>query len=167
MKQFTATVYILKEDKLLLHFHAKIGKWLPVGGHLEENETPPECAKREAWEETGLHIELIQDEHLWVTCWNASSFERPFLCLLENVPAHGMQPAHQHVDFIYLGKPIGSSNLEKSPTEMRWFTLSEALALKVEDEIFAETQQTIQAIFRWKELSLLTAENCHSSSDDD
>ncbi len=162
MKQFTATTYILNENQVLLHFHKKLGKWLPPGGHLEENETPPECAIREAKEETGLDIALIQDEHLWVTRSNATSFERPFLCLLENVPAYKNQPEHQHIDFIYLGKPIGGS-LDPdaiSSTGLRWFTLDEVLYLKSDEEIFKETQQTIQTIFSFTDAqaSVITTE---------
>ncbi len=150
IRQFTATVYVLQEKQVLLHFHKKMGKWLPPGGHLEENETPPECAIREALEETGLHVELIRDENLWVDCWNASSFERPFLCLLENIPPYKDQPAHQHVDFIYLGRPAGGSLDPEAiaQTQLRWFTLDEVLALKTDEEIFGETQQTIQSIFQ-------------------
>ncbi|MBS0652608.1 MAG: NUDIX domain-containing protein [Verrucomicrobia bacterium] len=149
MRQFTATAYILEENRVLLHFHKKLGKWLPPGGHLEENETPPECAIREAKEETGLDIAIIQDERLWVTCWNASSFERPFLCLLENIPPYKDQPAHQHIDFIYLGKPVGGFLTPETDDSagLRWFTLEEALSLKTDEEIFGETQQTIQTIF--------------------
>ncbi|MGE0670998.1 MAG: NUDIX hydrolase [Parachlamydiales bacterium] len=151
MRQFTATAYILEENRVLLHFHKKLGKWLPPGGHLEENETPPECAIREAKEETGLEIALIQDERLWVTKWNAASFERPFLCLLENIPPYKDQPAHQHIDFIYLGRPVGGSlapEADASPG-LQWFTLEEVLSLKPDEEIFEETQQTIQAIFNY------------------
>jgi 8-oxo-dGTP pyrophosphatase MutT (NUDIX family) len=149
MRQFTATAYILNENQVLLHFHKKLGKWLPPGGHLEENETPPECAIREAKEETGLDIAIIQDERLWVTRWNATSFERPFLCLLENIPAYKEQPEHQHIDFIYLGKPIGGFLDPEAiaSTNLRWFTLEEVLLLKTDEEIFGETQQTIQTIF--------------------
>ena len=57
MRQFTATVYILFLEKVLLHRHAKLGKWLPPGGHIEQDETPPEAARREVKEETGLDIE--------------------------------------------------------------------------------------------------------------
>ena len=32
------------------------GKWIGVGGHLEENEAPEECVLREIKEETGLEI---------------------------------------------------------------------------------------------------------------
>jgi len=152
MRQFTATAYILNENQVLLHFHAKLGKWLPPGGHLEKDETPPECAIRETKEETGLDIELIQDEHLWVNRWNATSFERPFLCLLENIPPYQDQPAHQHIDFIYLAKPIGGclDPIAVAANCLRWFTLDEALSLKPDEAIFAETQQTIQAIFNRK-----------------
>lgn len=147
-KQFTATVYILDNNLVLLLFHPKLNKWLPPGGHIEANETPPACAIREAWEETGLQIELIKDEHIWISRWNAESFERPWLCLIENVPPHKSQPAHQHVDFIYLGRPTGGSIQPEHLQQhaIRWFTLDEVLALRTDDEIFFETQQTLAKI---------------------
>ena len=38
----TVAGYILNNNKTLLIYHKKIGLWLPVGGHIEENETPVE-----------------------------------------------------------------------------------------------------------------------------
>ena len=150
MRQFTATVYILNDARVLLHFHKKFNKWLPAGGHLEADETPPECAKREAMEETGLEIAFIQDERVWVSRPHASSLERPFLCLLENVPPYKDQPAHQHIDFIYLAKPVDGSLDPQAviDTQLRWFTLDEVLALKTDEEVFSDTQQIIQTIFQ-------------------
>lgn len=32
------------------------GKWIGIGGHLEENESPEECIRREAFEEAGVRL---------------------------------------------------------------------------------------------------------------
>jgi 8-oxo-dGTP pyrophosphatase MutT (NUDIX family) len=142
-KHFTATAYIIDGGKVLLIPHPKLKKWLPPGGHVEENETPPECARREALEETGLVIQITSQENLWIDAWNATSFERPYLCLLENIPAHGSKPAHQHMDFIYLARPLSKELLP----EARWFSLEEVEALKEEEEIFGETKTTLRHLF--------------------
>ena len=113
-RQFTSTVFIIDKDKILLIFHRKFQKWLPPGGHMDANETPPQTAKREALEETGLHIEFFPQENIWINRWNAQSLERPYLCLLQEIPAFGNQPPHQHIDFIYLRLSYGRSNAAKS-----------------------------------------------------
>lgn len=43
--------YIVNKDKLLLIHHKKLKKWLPVGGHIDENETPCKALRREVKEE--------------------------------------------------------------------------------------------------------------------
>jgi 8-oxo-dGTP pyrophosphatase MutT (NUDIX family) len=147
-RQFTASTYIIEQEKVLLILHRKLGKWLPPGGHIDPNETPAEAACREALEETGIEIAIISQENVWIDCWNARSIERPFLCLLEDIPAYGDQPAHQHIDFIFLARPKGGSlqHNEKETESIQWFTFEEIAALQPDDKIFAETQQTIQAI---------------------
>lgn len=145
-KEFTATVYIIHESKVLLLYHKKLQKWLPPGGHIEPNETPPEAARREVQEETGLEIEFIRQENVWVNRWNANSFERPYLCLLEEIPAYKDIPAHQHVDFIYVAQPLGQAAIEQS-NFIRWFSLDELSHLKPDLEIFQETLEVIQQIF--------------------
>ena len=47
------------EGKILLHFHRKLGMWLPPGGHIEQGELPDNAAVREVLEETGLEVELV------------------------------------------------------------------------------------------------------------
>jgi len=61
--QNTTLCYIEKADAyLMLHRVKKTGdlnkdKWIGIGGHMEENESPEECILREAKEETGLLLE--------------------------------------------------------------------------------------------------------------
>ncbi|MBR5047305.1 MAG: 8-oxo-dGTP diphosphatase [Eubacterium sp.] len=56
----TCLVYIEKEDQYLMLLRNKkkndenAGKWIGVGGHFEEGESPEECMLREVYEETGL-----------------------------------------------------------------------------------------------------------------
>ncbi len=145
IREFTASVYIIEDQKVLLLFHQKLQKWLCPGGHVEENETPLEAARREVKEETGLEIEFIPQENLWINCWNAKSIERPYLCLLEEIPAYKQTPAHQHIDFIYIAKPLEGHY----PTEPhRWFSWEDLQDLKPDIEIFVETLNVIRHLFQ-------------------
>lgn len=148
IKQFVATVYILKEDKVLLIHHRKLAKWLPPGGHVEPNELPSEAAIREAKEETGLEVRLLSQDNLTVDRWNAKSFPRPYLCLLEEIPAYKDVPAHQHMDFVYIGELIGGIEQEKQDeiAGLRWFTLDEIEAMQSDVDIFEETRQVLRTL---------------------
>ena len=61
-KTMTATVYVVRGDEVLLHWHKKYDTWFPLGGHIEKNEFPPEAAIREAREEAGIEISLHPTE---------------------------------------------------------------------------------------------------------
>lgn len=145
-KHFTSTVFIIHDDRVLLLYHQKLQKWLPPGGHMEANETPPEAARREVLEETGLEIEFVQQENIWVERWNASSFERPYLCLLENIPEHKSTPAHQHIDLVYVARPKHPMSIPLDGC--RWFSLEDLGSLKSDIDIFEETMQIIRHILK-------------------
>ncbi|MCB1107543.1 MAG: NUDIX domain-containing protein [Chlamydiia bacterium] len=151
-RHFTVSVYIIHGEKVLLLFHPKLQKWLPPGGHLEENESPPEGARREVLEETSLEISFVQQENLWVSRWNAHSFERPYMCLIAKMPEHKGEPAHEHLDLIYLATPIGNPT-PTSSDPIRYFSLEEVNALKGDVDIFVETQEAIASILKEEVLS--------------
>ncbi len=63
MKQELTTLCYLEKGGCYLMLHRvkkqqdiNKGKWIGVGGHLENNETPGECLIREVREETGLTL---------------------------------------------------------------------------------------------------------------
>lgn len=149
-KQFTATAYIFHENKVLLHRHGKLGKWLPPGGHIEANETPPEAIRREVMEEAGLEIIFIEQENVKIHDAHAVSFERPYLCLLENIPAYNDTPAHQHIDFIYLARPMAPQ--EKNG--FRWFSYEELQGI----ELLPDTLEVLQILLKENGLNRLQPE---------
>ncbi len=138
-KQYTATCYILKDERVLLIYHKKFQKWSPPGGHVDPNETPQDAAVREVFEETGLHVQLISDEA--PVCYpTAQGLVRPYRCLLENIPPYKETPAHQHIDFIFLAEVVGGTE-QTNQTEcedMRWFSLDALADLKPGIDIFPE-----------------------------
>ena len=58
----TTLCYIEKDNQYLMMHRVKKekdinkDKWIGVGGHFEESETPEECLFREVYEETGLTL---------------------------------------------------------------------------------------------------------------
>ena len=58
----TTLVYIEREGQYLMLLRNKkkndenAGKWIGVGGHFEEGESPEECMLREVYEETNLTL---------------------------------------------------------------------------------------------------------------
>ncbi len=146
-KHFTVSVYIFKEEKVLLLKHPKFGKWMPPGGHVENHETFEEAARREVQEETGLSISFLSDDPLLVNNPNAITIPRPFMCLLENVPPWKGEKQHQHIDCIYCATVNEKSPHQPCPFHpQKWFALSEVLALKGEEEVFLETKEIIKTV---------------------
>jgi 8-oxo-dGTP pyrophosphatase MutT (NUDIX family) len=138
-KHFTATCYIIHEEKILLHLHEKIGKWLPPGGHIEKNELPHEAAIRETKEESGLTVAIISDDPVWINEDNAHSIPRPWMMLEEKIPAHKDVAEHRHIDTIYKAEIVDG----KPNPDFQWFSLDEVEQL---DNLFDETRNVIRTL---------------------
>src|SRR5215210_8716201 len=103
-RHFTVAVFVVWEGRVLLHWHRKLGMWLPPGGHIEEDELPDEAAVREVREETGLCVELVGERRGDIT--DPVQLHRPAGVQLENIG-----PGHQHIDLIYFVRPAGPTQI--------------------------------------------------------
>jgi 8-oxo-dGTP pyrophosphatase MutT (NUDIX family) len=149
-RHFTATAFVTdSHNRVLLLWHKRMQKWMPPGGHVDGNETPEECAKRECKEETGLDVEIIGAEQpdLFAGAEHEGRMlKKPFAMLLENIPASEArgEPAHQHMDFLFRAKPVDESQALVIATEeadhLKWFTKEEVAALS-NKEIFENVRQ--------------------------
>ena len=53
-RAFSVAVYARRGDRVLVIEHKRLKTWLPIGGEIEQGETPLEAAERELREETGM-----------------------------------------------------------------------------------------------------------------
>lgn len=117
---FTASVFIVHEGKVLLHLHKKIGKWLQPGGHIELDEDPNQAAMREAKEETGLDVALIGGPRLPQLSSDPTDLVPP-----RYLNRHHFNDAHEHIDCVYFATVTGGTLVPEEGVDMRWFSASE------------------------------------------
>ncbi len=121
---FTASVYIVHENKVLLHLHQKTNLWLPPGGHVELDEDPNETAIREAKEECGLDINLIGNPvgSGGVTGNSRELIPPKFLNRHFFIGGSG----HEHIDHVYFGEVSGGIlTPENVDEDWRWVSREE------------------------------------------
>lgn len=117
---FTTSIYIVRDNAVLLHMHKVLGIWLPPGGHIELDEDPNESAVREALEETGLEVSLVGEVKPYNSKFGARDIIPPrFL----NRHFYDDTQVHEHVDLGYFARAeAGEPVPEEGGGEIRWFT---------------------------------------------
>lgn len=128
-RDFTVAVFVVAEGKVLLHYHRKLARWLPPGGHIEPNELPDEAARREVFEETGVMATLVPDHGIAIALpGQPSQLTRPAGIQLADI-----RPGHQHIDLVYLatGEPAAPR------PEVGWFGPTEWGSLALTEEVEA------------------------------
>ncbi len=94
-RTLTATVYVVYKNKVLLHLHKKHQSLFPVGGHMLPDELPHETAIREAYEESGLMVTVLNTQQD-LEMSRVRQLNNPQYTLLENI---GKEV--ENIDFIY------------------------------------------------------------------
>ncbi|MEY2789811.1 MAG: hypothetical protein RLZZ34_2954 [Verrucomicrobiota bacterium] len=119
---FTVAIFVVREAQVLLILHRKLGKWLPLGGHIELDEDPEQAALREAREESGLEIELLGERPPTTEPGTRALIAPRFLDI------HRIHATHEHIGMIYFARPAGGSLAlaAEEHLDIRWCT-AEAL----------------------------------------
>jgi len=140
--QFTVAAYIVHDEKVLLVKHRKLGKWLPPGGHIEQDEegyfveTPEEAAVREVKEETGLDVEIVGRKLKTV-----SPIRR--LLLPEDMHVHYIDESHDHLGIDYFCRVKGDPRGAKGEEEFRWFSEEELEATEIGEDVKEKARKAL------------------------
>jgi len=141
----TVTAYIVRIDTpeplAMVHMHRKLNILLPVGGHVELNETPWQAMAHELLEESGYslsEVRILQPPVRLESLTDIALHPYPLVMNTHDVPGE-----HFHSDTVYgfvvQGEPSEEAE-EGESIDIRWLTNEEIQALG-DDEIFENTKQ--------------------------
>ena len=146
VKHFTATTYLFNKDfsKTLLLMHPKLHTWLPPGGHIDQNETPEEAARREINEEIGLlDINFINNYNgLDFSDSRTEMLLRPHFIMSQLI-----ETDHYHLDMIFFATIQENRYSSPEHHELKWMTLNE---VENEQKIFENVKNL--AIYGFKSI---------------
>ena len=114
--------YIYEKNKVLLIHHKKLDLWLPVGGHIQKNETPDGALLREIKEEVGIDVGIASNNKFRTDGNVKKNLAIPF-----NVNLHSVGD-HDHCCFFYACKSINAGKLKINRYELKnyaWFSKEE------------------------------------------
>jgi len=100
---FTVAVFVVHAGRVLVIHHRKLGKWLPLGGHIELDEDPEQAALRETLEESGLEVELLGERPPTTESGTRALIAPRFLDI------HRISGTHEHIGMIYFARPRAGS----------------------------------------------------------
>jgi 8-oxo-dGTP pyrophosphatase MutT (NUDIX family) len=129
-KCWVTTIYLVRSDnKVLLTWNKNLNTWIPVGGHIDEGETPEEAVEREVQEETGFKFEFYPNPEYV----DKVKIIKPFRVQIEDVPHH-----NKHINIIFFGRCTQWTDKGETDEDekLRWFSSEELMR---EKDTFIET----------------------------
>jgi 8-oxo-dGTP pyrophosphatase MutT (NUDIX family) len=110
-------------ERALLTLHAKLGRWLQLGGHCDGDANLAGSALRECREESGIAGLAIDPVPIDLDC--------------HRIPARADEPEHWHLDarFLVRAPPGAAVLLSAESTALRWFAPGELDALATDDSV--------------------------------
>jgi 8-oxo-dGTP pyrophosphatase MutT (NUDIX family) len=107
---FTASTLVVdpSREAVLLTLHPRVGRWLQLGGHFEDDLSIVDAALREAVEESG-----IADLNIDARVLNLAV--HPVTCSL------GVPTRHLDVRFLAVAPPGAEPTISAESLDLRWF----------------------------------------------
>ena len=135
--RLTTLCYIERDQCWLMMHRVKkeedenAGKWIGIGGHLEENESPEECIRREALEETGMNLTSLK---------------------LRGIITFILPDWGNELTFLYTAQTDTTELKECSEGVLKWIPIGNVMDLPLweGDRIFLPLLQTREDVFSLK-----------------
>ena len=135
--RLTTLCYIERDQCWLMMHRVKkeedenAGKWIGIGGHLEENESPEECIRREALEETGMNLTSLK---------------------LRGIITFILPDWGNELTFLYTAQTDTAELKECSEGVLKWIPIGNVMDLPLweGDRIFLPLLQTREDVFSLK-----------------
>lgn len=129
----TASSWIVSKEgtHVLLTHHAKLGRWLQLGGHTEIDEDIWESALREAREESGFKRFRLLDRAI-------------FDLDVHEIPGRGDVGAHYHYDLRFLLRAEGEEAImvSEESNDVRWVLLDDVEKMTQEWSVIRMVEKT-------------------------
>ncbi|NWF85950.1 MAG: NUDIX hydrolase [Bryobacteraceae bacterium] len=121
----SAWVVDLERTHALLTHHAKLGKWLQMGGHCDGDSDVLKVALREVEEESGL---TALQPLLGGAVFDVDAHE---------IPARGAEPAHIHYDirFLFEADRLAPLRISGESHDLRWVAFEEIPLLNTDESV--------------------------------
>ena len=135
MGHLTGSAWVVDRDctHALLTHHAKLGIWVQLGGHVEDDPDMLSAAWREAREESGLQDTIPVSNQI-------------FDVDVHEIPASSREPAHFHYDIRYMFEADRSAELRVTPESksLRWIALENITKVTQEESILRMVRKTMR-----------------------
>jgi 8-oxo-dGTP diphosphatase len=134
--------FIFHGDKVLLIHHKRLDLWLPVGGHIDKDETPDEALVREVKEETNLEVEIINKSTIPFVGNVKKNLALPFHA---NVHSAGN---HDHCCFFYacISKDVSALKTNREILGFKWLSNMELEEKFVPADVRAIAKRAFEVI---------------------
>lgn len=142
---FCVEVFVVYKNKVLLRMHDKHKIWLSIGGHIELDENPIQTAIREAKEEVGLNVKIVDLRYIL-----DDEPDYKHLIPPRYLDSHYVNGTHKHIVFVYFAisdtDVTSDSKMEHERAETRWLTKEELVTMNLRPNVLFYATEALKEL---------------------